>query len=68
MKTGLSGLACAVVVEHPRMTPTLGEWLAFTEMRKTEGSVVYIVFRALFWAPSRNEHKIIFFPGRLRDN
>jgi len=61
LKVGLSGLACVVVVGQPRMTPMLREWLAFTEMGKTERGVVYIVFRALFWARSRNEHKIIFF-------
>lgn len=54
MKVGLSGLACAVVVEQPRMTLMLGEWLAFTEMGKTARSMVYIVFRALFWACGRN--------------
>ena len=61
MKVGLSGLVCVVVVGQPRMTLTLCEWLAFTEMGKTERGVVHIVFRALFWARSRNEHKIIFF-------
>lgn len=37
---------------------------ALLELRKTEGAYVYCV-GALFWAPSRNEHKIIFFQADL---